>query len=118
MVAAARGPRPKRTARDFLRMVPPPQFMVKKVLGVDFNGLAGPSEAGKSLLARDWGLHIAAGVPWRGYPVSTSRGACCTSHRRVHTTSRSGGTFAATVGPSRRTAQLHPGRAGEPDVAG
>lgn len=71
-VADARGDRPKRTAREFAA-IPPPFAVVTDVLAAEANLLGGPSEAGKSLLSRDWGLHVAAGVAWRGYAVPAAR---------------------------------------------
>ena len=65
---AARGPRPKRTAREFAKQ-PKPPAVIEDVLGADVNVLGGPSEAGKSLLARDWALHLAAGRAWHGHSV-------------------------------------------------
>lgn len=71
-IAAARGPRLKRTAAEYAD-TPPPEVVVTSVLAAEVNLLGGPSEAGKSLLARDWALHVAAGVPWRGFPVLRPR---------------------------------------------
>lgn len=58
----------KRTMGEFLDQ-PKPAELIAEVLAAEMNTLGGPSEAGKSLLARDWALHIAAGVPWHGHAV-------------------------------------------------
>jgi hypothetical protein len=49
-------PEPKWLITDFLR---------HQEVGVIY----GPPNAGKSFLALDWALHVAAGVPWRGHEV-------------------------------------------------
>lgn len=71
-MTAARGPRPKRTAREFA-LVPKPDVIMDEVLAAEVCLLGGPSEAGKSLVARDWALHVAAGVPWLGHNVRRPR---------------------------------------------
>lgn len=71
-VAAARGPRAKRTAETYAG-IPKPRSVISEVLVAEVNLLGGPSEAGKSLLARDWMLHTAAGVAWRGHAVVEPR---------------------------------------------
>lgn len=48
---------------------PPPEWVLPGVLPVGVVGLAGPSEAGKSLLSRDWSDAVANGTPWRGWQV-------------------------------------------------
>jgi hypothetical protein len=70
--ALLRGSRVRRTAREYAK-VPPPDVVMDKILAAEVNLLGGPSEAGKSLLARDWSLSVAAGVPWRGHSVTTTR---------------------------------------------
>lgn len=60
--------RERHTGRDFANRDPIEQ-PITQVLGVGVNILSGPTEAGKSLLAKDWMLHVAAGVPWRGHAV-------------------------------------------------
>jgi hypothetical protein len=57
--AELRGERVRHTAREFARE-PKPEPVLRDVLGVGANGLAGPSEAGKSLLVRDWSLQVAS----------------------------------------------------------
>lgn len=57
--ASWRGPRPRKTMRDFLREDAPAVVLPQR-LAADVNLLGGPSEAGKSLLARDWALEVAA----------------------------------------------------------
>lgn len=69
---AARGPRIKRTGREYAK-VEPPALIIDKVLAAEVNLLGGPTGAGKSLLARDWALHVASGEPWRSYAVPGSR---------------------------------------------
>jgi hypothetical protein len=71
-IAAARGPRHVRTAADYAK-VPPPPVVMRDVLAAEVNLLGGPQEAGKSLLARDWTLHVASGVAWRGHAVTQRR---------------------------------------------
>jgi hypothetical protein len=64
--AAARGDRPKRTGRQYAR-VPQPAAIMAGVLAAEVNLLGGPEGEGKSLLARDWVLAVAAGLAWRGH---------------------------------------------------
>lgn len=71
-LAEARGPRLKRTARAYIT-VPRPTVVLDGVLAAELNLLGGPSESGKSLLARDWALAVASGKDWRGHPVPESR---------------------------------------------
>jgi AAA domain len=71
-LAATRGPRLKRTAAEYAK-IPPPPAIITNALAAEVNLLGGPQEAGKSLLARDWTLHIASGVSWGGYTVSERR---------------------------------------------
>src|SRR5437667_4215059 len=54
------------------------------VLAAEVNLLGGPSGAGKSLLARDWALHVAAGVPWRGHGISQARNALYVASEGTH----------------------------------
>ncbi|HZX07197.1 bifunctional DNA primase/polymerase [Kribbella sp.] len=82
-LAAARGPRLKRTARDFAK-VDPPDAVIDKVLAAEVNLLGGPQEAGKSLLLRDWALAIAAGQPWRGYRVVEPRNVLLVASEGTH----------------------------------
>jgi Bifunctional DNA primase/polymerase, N-terminal/AAA domain len=56
--ALARGERKKLTARQFAQE-PKPTPVLRNELVIGPNGLAGPSEAGKSLQVRDWLLEIA-----------------------------------------------------------
>jgi hypothetical protein len=56
--ALARGERKKLTARQFAQE-PRPTPVLRNELVIGPNGLAGPSEAGKSLFVRDWLLEIA-----------------------------------------------------------
>lgn len=48
-------------------------FIIPGVLPQGVIGLAGPPEAGKSLLCRDWLDCVANGVPWRGYTPAEVR---------------------------------------------
>jgi hypothetical protein len=68
----ARGPRIKRTAREYA-LIPPPPTIMENVLAAEINLLGGPTEAGKSLLARDWALTVATGQEWRGHAVAQPR---------------------------------------------
>jgi hypothetical protein len=70
--AKARGPRVKQTALEYSQVEPPPTVM-NDVLAAEVNLLGGPTEAGKSLLARDWALGIASGTGWRGHGVTRPR---------------------------------------------
>lgn len=49
-----------------LAKLPPPAWLLQDMLPVGFNVLFGPSNVGKSFLALDWSLCIAAGLPWYG----------------------------------------------------
>ena len=69
---ALRGPRTKRTGREFSELPPVPTIM-RDILAAEINLLGGPSAAGKSLLARDWSLSVATGTPWMGYEVPDAR---------------------------------------------
>ena len=81
--AAARGPRPKRSARQFAA-VPKPAQVIGSVLAAEVNLLGGPSAAGKSLLARDWALSVAAGQPWQGHPVPEPRNVLYVASEGTH----------------------------------
>lgn len=67
-LAQVRGALDLRPMADFLNE-PKPVQVIERVLAAEVNLLGGPSEAGKSLCARDWSLHVAAGIPWRGRKV-------------------------------------------------
>lgn len=71
-MASARGPRTRRTAREF-STIPKPSVVMDDVLAAEVNLLGGPSAAGKSLIARDWSLHVATGAAWRGHSVTEPR---------------------------------------------
>lgn len=79
----SRAPRIRRTAREFAK-IPPPDIVMADVLAAEVNLLGGPSEAGKSLVARDWSLHVAAGVAWRGHQVVRSRGVLWVASEGTH----------------------------------
>lgn len=54
--------------------LPPPEWIVDGVLPArSLVLLYGPSTAGKSFVAIDLAAHLAAGRPWHGHPVRTSR---------------------------------------------
>lgn len=57
--ADARGPRPRRTFGELLTE-PRVEHVLPNRLAAEVNLLGGPSEAGKSLLARDWAIELAA----------------------------------------------------------
>lgn len=59
-VASTRGPRIKRTLREYA-VLEQPRPVLADVLAAEVNLLGGPSEAGKSLLARDWAFDVARG---------------------------------------------------------
>jgi hypothetical protein len=80
---ANRAPRVRRTAREFAK-VPPPEIVMAEVLAAEVNLLGGPSAAGKSLLARDWALHVAAGIAWRGHRVPGARGVLWVASEGTH----------------------------------
>jgi hypothetical protein len=80
---AARGERVRRTAAQFAAL-PAPVPIIAGVLGVGRNLLGGPSEAGKSLLARDWLIHVAAGEPWRGNAVPERRTVLLAASEGLH----------------------------------
>ncbi len=71
-MAASRGPRTKRNAREYAA-VEQPAAIIDSVLAAEVNLLGGPTEAGKSLLARDWTLAVASGRAWRWYMVPEPR---------------------------------------------
>lgn len=52
-----------------LAELPPPTWLLEDIMPAGFNVLFGPSNVGKSFLALDWSLCIAAGVPWYGQPT-------------------------------------------------
>lgn len=56
--ADARGPRPRRTFGELL-VEPRVEHVLPGRLAAEVNLLGGPSEAGKSLLARDWAIELA-----------------------------------------------------------
>lgn len=70
--AEAIGERPKRTIDEIIQL-PAPEPVMEKVLGKDANLLGGDSGMGKSLLARDWALSVATGMPWMGHRVPEPR---------------------------------------------
>ena len=51
----------------------PPQWVINNLLTAGLYGLAGPQEAGKSLLVRDWLNAVANGTTWQGYRVARPR---------------------------------------------
>ncbi|MGY1724740.1 AAA family ATPase [Blastococcus sp. SYSU DS0533] len=65
-------PRVRRTAAEYAALRQPSPVM-EEVLPTGPALLGGPEAAGKSLLARDWGLHVATGTPWRGHAVLETR---------------------------------------------
>jgi AAA domain/Bifunctional DNA primase/polymerase, N-terminal len=52
---------------------PPPEWMIAGLMAPGLYGLAGPQEAGKSLLVRDWANAVANGTNWSGYKVERRR---------------------------------------------
>lgn len=82
-LAAARGPRTKRTGEQFAE-IPPPPVVMNSVLAAEMNILGGHSEAGKSLLAREWALAVASGQPWRGFPVTEQRNVLWIASEGLH----------------------------------
>lgn len=81
--ATQRALRVRRTAAEFAAQ-PPIEAVMDKILAVEANLLGGPSEAGKSLLARDWCLSVAAGVPWRGYGVARAQDVLWVASEGLH----------------------------------
>lgn len=82
-VEAARGPRTKRTLEEQLA-VPPPDVVIEDVLAAEVNLLGGPSEAGKSLLARDWALAVARGESWWKHEVPAARRVLWVASEGLH----------------------------------
>jgi Bifunctional DNA primase/polymerase, N-terminal/AAA domain len=82
-VAAARGPRPKRTARAYAE-VAQPDTVLDEVLAAEVNLLGGPSEAGKSLLARDWALAVATKESWWDHAVPERRDVLWVASEGLH----------------------------------
>lgn len=85
--AAERGPRVKRSVREYA-LLPQVPAIIDSVLACEVNLLAGPSASGKSLLTRDWALHVAAGVPWRGYSVPERRSVLLVLSEGLHDVER------------------------------
>ncbi len=55
---------------DRLLATSEPKWLIEDYLRHQEVGvLYGPPNSGKSFLALDWALHVAAGLPWRGHPV-------------------------------------------------
>jgi hypothetical protein len=75
--------RVKQTAREFAK-VTPPEPIIDRLLAAEMNLIGGPSESGKSLLARDWALSVATGEPWRGYTVPTRRNVLWVASEGLH----------------------------------
>lgn len=70
--AQAIGDRQILTAEEFVEQ-PQPTPIMENTIAAEVNLLGGPPGAGKSLLARDWTLHVASGKPWRGCAVIEAR---------------------------------------------
>jgi hypothetical protein len=58
---------PKRRTLADIRQEPKPEWVIRNLMTIGVYGLAGPPEAGKSLLARDWLDAVANGITWNGY---------------------------------------------------
>lgn len=82
-LAKARGPRVKRTVSEYAALPKPPS-VVDQILAAEVNLLGGPSAAGKSLLARDLSLHVAAGEAWRGFQVPEARNVLYVASEGLH----------------------------------
>jgi hypothetical protein len=52
---------------------PPPSWIIDNLMSAGLYGLAGPQEAGKSLLVRDWADVVANGRDWNGYRATAQR---------------------------------------------
>lgn len=71
-------PQPKQSKRQLRIMtiaeveaMPPPEWLIEGL--IPSRGLVvpyGPPKAGKTFIVLDWGLHIAAGLPWNGKAVA------------------------------------------------
>jgi hypothetical protein len=81
--AVQRALRVRHTAAVFAAQ-PPIEAVMDKILAVECNLLGGPSEAGKSLLARDWCLSVASGQPWRGYAVKAAQDVLWVASEGLH----------------------------------
>jgi hypothetical protein len=52
---------------------PPPSWIIDNLMSAGLYGHAGPQEAGKSLLVRDWADVVANGRDWNGYRATAQR---------------------------------------------
>jgi hypothetical protein len=58
---------------DLLKEIKPPDWLLAGYLEKNTTAqMVGKPNAGKSLQALDWGLHVATGTAWHGIPVDTS----------------------------------------------
>lgn len=79
----ANGTRVRRTAAQYA-LLPHPAVVIDQVLPASPALLGGPEAAGKSLLARDWGLSIATGASWRGHRVVEPRNVLYVMDEGMH----------------------------------
>jgi AAA domain/Bifunctional DNA primase/polymerase, N-terminal len=79
----ARGVRVKRTAEKYAE-VEQPTAILNDVLAAEVNLLGGPTEAGKSILTRDWAVAIMTGEEWRGHKPRESRPALLVASEGLH----------------------------------
>ena len=56
------------SGEDLLHL-PPPEWLLDELVPVGFSVLYGASSSGKSFVALDWALSVAAGMPWFGREV-------------------------------------------------
>lgn len=73
------------TIEEFVK-TPPAPSIIEGVLAAEFNYLCGPDASGKSLLARDWALHVATRTPWRGHMVPRPRNVLWIASEGTHDT--------------------------------
>lgn len=63
---------------------PAPEPIIDSVLAAEVNLIGGPTEAGKSLLARDFCLSVASGQPWHGHAVKQRKDIVWVASEGLH----------------------------------
>lgn len=76
-------PRVRRTAAEYSAL-PQPESIMDRVLPSGPALLGGPEGGGKSMLARDWALHVATGTPWLGHRVARPRAVLYVMDEGMH----------------------------------
>jgi len=76
-------PRRRRTAGEYATVRQPAPIM-DSILPAAPALLGGPEGSGKSLQARDWGLHVASGMDWHGFRVHEPRAVLYVMDEGMH----------------------------------